>query len=378
MEKESDRRFVYVDSEALLQELIKNLKEADRVVLDTEADSLHHYYEKVCLIQLSFNCKHYIVDPLSDISLDEFLSVLAKKQLILHGADFDLRMLKSCYEFTPKKPVFDTMIASQVLGYDKIGLAALVEKFFGVVLSKQGQKSDWAKRPLTEKQLDYAIDDTRYLEVIADKMTEEMKKLERLSWHQECCERLMQVTSKRVKKDPDEEWRIKGSGTQNSKTLVYIKELWKWRDGEAKKVDRPPFMVATNQLILDLAKWLAQNPRASLVKGPKLPRNLKGVRLLKLEKAIQKAKAVPQDKWPEQKRSKRPEDLPCKEEIKKLRNACKKVAEDLKIEPSFLAPKSAVIAIVVKRPKEIEQVMKVGNLMSWQVKLILPCLQVIQ
>ena len=132
--------YILVNNAECLAQLTESLAGTSRVGLDTEADSLHHYFEKVCLIQLSFSGKNYIIDPLAGFSLDAFLGALALKELVLQGADYDLRMLKRSYEFRPRAPVFDTMLAAQVLGYEKIGLAALVERSCGGCFQRRDKR----------------------------------------------------------------------------------------------------------------------------------------------------------------------------------------------------------------------------------------------
>ena len=136
-------RYVYVRELAAMGALVRRIGAAERVALDTEADSLHNYFEKVCLVQLSLGGEHYLVDPLSGLDLTGFLEALAEKPLILHGGDYDLRMMRASMDFRPRRAVFDTMIAAQLLGIEQIGLAALIERFFDITIGKGGQKSDW-------------------------------------------------------------------------------------------------------------------------------------------------------------------------------------------------------------------------------------------
>ncbi len=142
-----DTTFQYIDTNSGLDALIPRLGHAERIALDTEADSLHHYFEKICLIQLSFHGEDYLLDPLSKIDLSQFLNVLSTKPLIIHGADYDLRMLRTSFGFRPQREVFDTMLAAQILGYEQFGLAALIHRYLDTTVTKQGQKSDWSLRP---------------------------------------------------------------------------------------------------------------------------------------------------------------------------------------------------------------------------------------
>ncbi len=242
-------KFIYVREPGALDALIQRIGMVERVALDTEADSLHNYFEKVCLIQLSLDGEHYLVDPLAALELREFLAALAEKPLILHGGDYDLRMLRASLDFRPRREIFDTMIAAQLLGIEAIGLAALVERFFAVTIGKEGQKSDWSRRPLSEQQLLYAVNDTLFLERLSDRLTEELGQRGRLEWHRESCRAMVESTGRDRARDPEEAWRIKGSGRMSRRQLAYLRELWRWRDEEARRANRPAFKIFGNQQI---------------------------------------------------------------------------------------------------------------------------------
>ena len=180
------------------------------MAVDTEADSLHHYFEKVCLLQLSLQGRTYLVDPLADIPMEPLLKALAVKKLVFHGAEYDLRMLMAGYHFRPQGEVFDTMLAAQLVEGRACSLVTLAEKYLGVELTKQGQRSDWSRRPLTEAQLRYACNDTRHLEAIADHLQGELRRLDRLEWHRESCRRMVKATGQeKTPGDPERVWRIK-------------------------------------------------------------------------------------------------------------------------------------------------------------------------
>jgi len=366
-------RYTYIDSAENLARLTEALSVTSRVGLDTEADSLHHYFEKVCLIQLSFSGSNYVVDPLAGFPLTEFLEVLSRKELILQGADYDLRMMKKSFEFRPQAPVFDTMLAAQVLGYEKIGLAALAEKFCGVVLSKAGQKSDWARRPLSVKQLDYAADDTNYLEKIADALAQNLQESGRKDWHRECCERVVVTSGLDAKNDAKEAWRIKGSSGLAPKELVFVREIWKWRDEEARRRDRPPFMILLNEDLIELARWRAGKPDETLHLRPKSLKRITGENLARLENSIRIAESLSVSEWPvapERIRSR--ERQPSAEKVEALLAACKTIAGELKIEACFLASRATLTAVARHEPRSIESLMKVSGMMRWQAELMMP------
>lgn len=366
----------YVDNPESLAKLNQALTGVSRVGFDMEADGLHHYFEKVCLIQLSFGGKNYIVDPLTGISLKEFFEILSQKQMILQGADYDLRMLQKSFGFRPQAPVFDTMLGAQILGYEKIGLAALAEKICGVILPKTGQKSDWSRRPLPENLLKYASDDTYYLEKITDVMTSSLQELGRLEWHRECCERAVKSAVLTVKNEDKEDWRIKGSSKAAPNVLVYVRELWKWRDEEARKKDRPPFMILMNEDILKLAEWRAHHPHAPLSQGPFFLKRFSGDKLSRLEQAIKTADQVPQSQWPSMpKKREWSDERPHPKKLENLLAACKKIAEDLKMESSIIASRASLTAVVLHEASSLESIMETGGLLKWQAQLLLPAVK---
>lgn len=366
------KTFVYVRDAARLQSLIERLGRAGRVAVDTEADSLHNYFEKVCLIQLSCAGEHYIVDPLSGLDLTGFMKALADKPLILHGADYDLRMLRVSMGFRPRGEVFDTMIAAQLLGLEQIGLAALVERFFGCTIGKEGQKSDWSRRPLSDKQLHYAVNDTRFLEQLAGRLHGELSARGRIGWHSESCRAMVQSSGRDSSRDPEEAWRIKGAGRLTRRQLAYLRELWRWRDQHARRANLPPFKVLGNEQILDLLRWADSHTGVALQHGPRLPRNIVGARLSSLEEAIARAAETPPAQWPELRKLDR-DYAPhndCKEQIDALRSACAQIAAELEIAPSTLAPRAALEAIARSGAASIDEVMKRAGLLHWQAELI--------
>lgn len=373
----SNGKYTLVQNTETLEKLNLALKDVKRAGIDTEGDSLHHYFEKVCLIQLSFDNRHFIIDPLANLSLSSFFEILTEKELIFQGADYDLRMLKKSFGFRPARPVFDTMLAAQILGYEKIGLAALAEKFCGVVMSKSGQKADWSRRPLSEGLLTYASDDTKYLEAIADAQTKSLRELNRLDWHREACEKVVKVSGISEKTESKEDvWRIKGSSKADPNALVYIYELWKWRDEEARKKDRPPFMILRNEDIIEFAEWRGKNPQSPLRQGPVFLKRFSGENFANFEKAVLKADRTPAAERPQpRQRAEWRDERPDLEKLDPLLAACKVLAQKLQIEPSILASRGTLTAIVQNKPQSIEQVMEISGMMKWQAELLMPAIK---
>jgi ribonuclease D len=364
--------YVYLRDSGALRNLVERMRGVERIALDTEADSLHNYFEKVCLIQLSLSGEHYLIDPLAGLDLSQFLEALAEKPLIAHGGDYDLRMLRASTGFRPRREIFDTMIAAQLLGFEQIGLAALIERFFGIVIGKEGQKSDWSCRPLSEKQLSYAANDTRYLEALAVQLEALLRDKGRIGWHEESCAAMVESTGRDNARDPDEIWRIKGSGRLTRRQLAYLRELWHWRDGHARRVNVPAFKILGNQEIMALVQWSDGHPAEPLRQGPKLPRNITGALLATLQASLDRATAMKPVEWPAIKKGERRE-MPfgeCNEEIAALRAECARIAADLEINPATLAPRAALEAIARSRPRTLEETMARGGLRRWQAELV--------
>ncbi len=167
--------FQYIDTGDALEALVKRLGSVENVAVDTEADSLHHYYEKVCLIQLTVDHETYIVDPLVEMRLGPFLDLLSGKRLLFHGAEYDLRMLRASYGFKLQGEVFDTMLAAQLVEGKACSLVALAKSYLGIELTKQKQRSDWSRRPLSDEQLVYACNDTCHLAAITAHLEGELE-----------------------------------------------------------------------------------------------------------------------------------------------------------------------------------------------------------
>ncbi len=364
--------YVYVSQPAALESLIRRVHAAERVAVDTEADSLHNYFEKVCLIQLSLKDEHYLVDPLCELELGGFLEALAEKPLILHGGDYDLRMLRNSLGFRPRGEVFDTMIAAQLLGIEDIGLAALIQKFFNITIGKVGQKSDWSHRPLSEKQLCYAINDTRFLAPLSARLAGELNERGRMDWHEESCRAMIAATGHDRERNPGEAWRVKGAGRLTRRQLAYLRELWHWRDQHARRMNVPAFKVFGNQQILDLLQWAESHPGTPLHQGPELPRNIRGALLKTLEETVLRTARMDPSEWPEPKKFER-HDPPSPEvtaQLDALRAECARIANELQIAAPTLAPRAALEAIVRTQPRTVDEIMKNAGLLRWQAELV--------
>lgn len=336
-------------------DLIHHLEPFPRIALDTEADSLHSYFEKICLIQVSSPEEHLLIDPLAGLDLQPFFDALRPKRLILHGADYDLRLLNRTLRFE-SEDLFDTMIAAKLCGYKELGLAALVEKFFGVTLSKASQKANWALRPLSKQMADYAVNDTRYLLDLAEILDGQLAALGRRTWFHESIARMSAAAKEVKKRDDSKAWRIPKSAALSARAQSVLRVLWQWRDEEAKAWDRPPFHVMGNHDMLRISECAVRGEAFST------PR-MSGRRKKSFEVVLALALNIPEHEWPKPERT--PRKRNSREMLKRLehlRAVRDKVASELGLEPSIVAPRLALEATAEDPSGDA--------LMAWQKQLL--------
>lgn len=327
-----------IETDAQLAELLPKLAAVDRIAVDTEADSLHCYFEKLCLIQISVAGEDYLVDPLAEIDLAPLAQTLTGKEIVLQGADFDLRLLRRSFGFVATR-IFDTVIAARLLGIRSFSLAALVEKFFGVTLAKGSQKANWARRPLPKHMAEYAMNDTHYLLPLAEKLEAGLRERGRLDWFRQSCERALEQAGVQRTRDDDEPWRISGSGKLGGRACAILRELWQWRDKEAQAADRPAFHVLQNHLLIRAAEEFAAGETPDYRHFS--PRRRQGFR-----EAAARGLRLSESEWPvrQKRRGTRPtrEMERAAEELRRRRDA---VADAHGIEPSLIAPRGALDAV---------------------------------
>jgi len=351
-----------IDSNDALRGLIARLEAsgATRCGLDTEADSLHSYREKLCLFQLNCAGILAVIDPLK-IEMDalqDFMTFLEAREVWLHGADFDMTLMQRTFDRVPTR-ILDTQMAARLSGAERFGLANLVEANFGVQLSKSSQKADWGARPLKEKLLRYAFDDVRYLLELADKLSARVRELNRWHWFEEWCRSSRNSVLSRKERSADEVWRIAGWGKLDRRALAFLRELWHWRDQESQARDCPPFKIMNNQPLVDFAE------EAAAGKNPRGARGLNGEQARRFREALARAAALPPEEWPKRRlrrdAPKEEVDAAAYEELRKRRDA---KAAALGLDPTILATRAALETLALD-PSQSEQ-----YLMDWQQALL--------
>jgi ribonuclease D len=346
-----------ITTDSQLAELLPHLEPVDRVAVDTEADSLHCYFEKLCLIQISVPGGDFLVDPLAGFDLQPLSEALARKEIVLQGADFDLRLLRRAFGFVASR-IFDTVIASRLLGIREFSLAALVQRFFDVTLAKGSQKANWARRPLSPQMAEYAMNDTRYLLPLAEKLEAGLIEKGRLDWFKQSCERVLaQANIDRVR-DEDDLWRVSGAGALRGRSAALLRSLWQWRDREAQAADRPPFHILQNSQLIEAAKAFADGGSAQF-------RHLSPRRARTFAEAAQHALQMPDSAWPVPRPRTGTRTTPAMEKrAEKLRQQRDRVAAELEIDPSFIAPRATLDAIAADENRSADL------LVPWQRELL--------
>ena len=379
-----------IASEQQLADLIRQIQAVDRVALDTEADSLHSYREKLCLIQISIppaiflsnverflgtasqvtirdsstslgttvqSVCDFIVDPLSILPFEQLRCALEQREIVLHAADYDLRMLRRGLNFRGNR-ICDTAIAARLLGIREFSLGALVKRFFGVELHKHSQKANWALRPLPPRMLKYAVDDVHYLLPLAAKLEEELQRVHRRDWFQQSCERAIELAAADRERIQDELWRIGGAGALNPYTGAVLRALWQWREAEAEMADRPPFHILQNRELLKAA----ENFTSGRVPDYK---HFSARRRQAFCEAAKIALQSPQSEWPVMRRRSgaRP-TAEMRRRADQLRERRDKSAEQLGLERSFIASRGALETIAANPARAP------ALLLPWQRELI--------
>jgi ribonuclease D len=349
-----------IDSDGKLAGFLPAIRAAEWVALDTEADSLHAYPEKLCLLQFSVAEGDFLVDPLSGTDLQPLWPELKRHCLLMHGSDYDLRLLRKNHNFVPTK-IIDTMLAARLLGEREFGLLNLVQKFLGVTLEKGSQKADWARRPLTPRMEAYARHDTHYLKPLCDILQARLQELGRLSWLQESCDRLIAECAKPPPRDLDDIWRVRGSHKLSRGGLAVLREAWNWREKEAVAANRPPYFILSHETLTDLsAAASAQRPYAEL-----FPKHFSERRRDGLRQAIETALALPPEDHPNYRQtSARRQTEPERRRFNELEVRRNKVAEDLRIDPTIIASRAMLLDLA--RDDEHGG----SGLMNWQAQVL--------
>jgi ribonuclease D len=355
----------WIDQQAALDSAMAGLAAQPQIAVDTEADSLHSYFDKVCLIQISTAAEDLVIDPLAKVDLAPFGALLADPAIlkVLHGGDYDLRIMNRDFGYTVRN-LIDTSVSAQLLGYEGIGLAALLDRHFGVKLNKVHQRADWSMRPLPADMLEYAALDTHYLIELAAKLRAELEAAGRWEWALEEFSRMENIRFREVDEDVETWRKLKGLGGLDRRSLAIVRDLHQWRDQLARKADRPPFKILGNDTIIELAKARPVSPRdlgqlgaVSRYHSDRYGRDLAGI--------VRRAMELPEDALPEKSEAK-PwiRDKTIETRIDRIKRVRDKFAKELKIDGSVLAPRHVLSAVATSGTLDVPA------MREWQKKLM--------
>ncbi|MBN1296878.1 ribonuclease D, partial [bacterium] len=260
----NDRRdIVWVDTRQSLVDLLETVGTEGEMAVDTEADSLHLYRDRVCLIQVSTTRRDWIVDLLADVPLDSLWRCMEDPGIlhVFHDADFDLRSLDRDYGLRPRS-LFDTKIAAELLGRESLGLSGILQETMGVSLSKQYQKYPWSRRPVDPKARLYAAMDTRYLHALKNRFRDDLIASSRWEWAVEEFEHLESCRWLPSRRDRLGFWSIAGIGRFGPQQREMVRRIWDIREAAAAKRNVPPFKLFTDAALMG---WISANDPSGVI-----------------------------------------------------------------------------------------------------------------
>jgi ribonuclease D len=359
----------WVRTPEALASLVETLDGTRVLALDSESDSLHHHFEKVCLVQLaSDRGSAWLIDPLVLRDLRPLAPLVADASVlkVFHGADYDVTTMKRDFGFSFAS-LFDTMIAARFLGLPEIGLQALVRTELGVQLSKANQKDDWSRRPLSPSQEEYALSDVRHLLALQARLEARLRERQRLEWVREECQAVAGLPAARRETDHGAYLRIKGAGRLRGRALAGLRELAAWREERATATDVPAFKVLANEVLLVLAE---RSPRTreelAAVRGvlPRLDREAEA-----LLAAVRRARELPESALPTLPRAPRPV-VP--DAVRRRVDALKawrgERAKALGLDVSVVLPQRLIDRLAEAAPRDIEGLRAIEGLRRWRIE----------
>ena len=242
-----------VTTQTQLEALLEHLSSQPTIAVDTESNSLFAYREQVCLIQFSTPDGDYLVDPLGDLDPAPLARVFANPatEKVFHAAEYDVMCLKRDFGYQFAN-LFDTMWAARILGWPRVGLGDILQGTFDVRTNKRYQRFNWGKRPLDSEALTYASLDTHYLLPLCQLQAGALRKRRRWGEAQEVFAGVAASESPPRPFDPQGFWRIKGTSKLTGQQQAILRQLYIWRDGEARRKDTPPFKILGDSTVVAL------------------------------------------------------------------------------------------------------------------------------
>jgi ribonuclease D len=359
---------LYLDQPAQVDRFLDVISDVKELALDTEGASFHRFLDRIYLLQLSTRERSAIIDPLPIGSPAGLGRLLQSKsvEVVFHDADYDLRLLHQDYGWHVTN-IFDTRIASQLLGIKSFGLAALLEQFFQVKLDKKHQRADWSMRPLTPDMLNYAAQDTRYLLQLKDQMKGELERRGRLTWAAEEFARL-EGTRWEAEESMEGFLRLKGARDLSRRELAVLREVANWRDTVAAQLDRATFRVMGNEALFELAKRAPKSAaELSAIKG--MPKGMIDRAGADIVAAVRRGVEVPEAELPKFPRGQRwNKDRDFDDRVARLKAVRDATATRLDLDPGVLCSRERLENIARSGAKTVEDLTSVPDLRRWQIE----------
>jgi ribonuclease D len=353
--------------DAAFQQLLGEADGARALVVDTESDSLYHYHQKICLIQVATEAgSSYLLDPLEGFPVEALRSLLEDPALtkVFHGADYDIALLKAKASIGIRN-VYDTMIAARFLGRTEVGLQATLRDELSLTISKGNQKDDWSARPLSEAQKDYAVTDVNHLIAVMTRQRSALEGMGRLHWVEEECQALEALSGLPDKVDPREVFRsVKGVAALSPRALAVFRELIACREEIAAEIDLPPFRIAVNEALLSLA-------RSEKDGGPEavLGNVRKREYADRFRAAMLRGLDTPDPELPTLERGRRIElPLPQQRRVAGLKEWRKTASTRIGLELSLVIPQRLIDKIAEANPASLDELSAIEGLRRWRVE----------
>src|SRR5258705_5663061 len=359
---------LYLDKPEAVERFLAEISNIKELALDTEGASFHRFLDRIYLLQLSTRDRSAIIDPLPIGSPARLGDLVQNKdiEVVFHDADYDLRLLHQDYGWHVTN-IFDTRIASQLLGIKSFGLAALLEQYFDVKLDKKHQRADWSMRPLTPDMLEYAAQDTRYLLQLKDNLKAELGRRGRLHWAKEEFARL-EGTRWEAEESMKGFLRLKGARDLSRRELAVLREVANWRDVVAAELDRATFRVMGNEALFELAR---RTPRRvselAAIKGmPKGKIDRAGSDIVA---AVRRGMEVPEAELPKFPKGQRwNKDRDFDDKVARLKAVRDAAATRLELDPGVLCSRERLENVARSGAKTIEELAAVPDLRRWQIE----------
>jgi len=372
MMDQSPPEYVLIEQEADLHRVMPELQGAPVIGVDLEADSMFHYQEKVCLVQIATERVNLLIDPLSVRDLSPLIPIFADKEIrkVFHGADYDIRSLYRDFSIEVHS-LFDTQVAARFLGIREISLANLLQTYFHVASDKKYQKKDWSQRPLPAPMMAYAAQDICYLIPLSRILREDLKKKGRLLCVEEECDLLSGVRANATKTGPLFT-SFKGAARLDPRSLAVLENILRFRDQAARRRDCPHFKVLGNAPILEIAQRKPLS-RADLggIKGLSARQidQMGDVLIQKVKDAVSLSTtalpAYPRKAWERLKAS----DVDRAEALKNWRD---RLGEQWGVDPAVICTNAQIREIAIANPKRPEDLTAIKEVRNWQIELLGP------